>query len=141
MSYQTTEALIDRKLKPWLKRGVINHNQFATIIIHCERYGFWSALGYATRLRYKNKPSGKRYEYKWIRLAKDDCKLFEYTTSGRMMSSKKRFRSWRNIYFDTNGESKVEQIRKEYPDWEIFHMKHGCYNIGLRREVPPEGLQ
>jgi len=136
MGYQTLEALKERKLNNWLKKGVITKQQYKDIVYHCCQYGFWEALGYATYLKYKNNPAlQKRYEYKWILIPKKDCLLRSCITSGKRFSNKKRYRIWRNIFFTTTGESRLELIKKQYPDWEVFFVKQNNYRIGLRREI------
>lgn len=137
MSWQTLESLKERKLDNWLKKGIITEQQYKDITIKCVEYGFWAALGYATRLKYKFHPElQKKYEYKWIRVPKKECLLMQYTTSGKWSKKhRKRFRSWRNIFFFSNGNHRTELIKDKYPDWDIFFIKHGNYNIGLRKEI------
>ena len=130
MGWQTLEALKERKLNSWLAKGVITKQQYKDIIYICIEYGFWEALGYATRIKLK-----KKYEYKWINIPKKECKLNDYITLGKVFSNQKRRRIWRNIFFFPNGEDRIPSIHKQYPHWEIFYAKHGKYKIGLRREI------
>ena len=73
MGWQTLEALKERKLNSWLSKGIITKAQYKDICYHCNEYGFWEAMGYATKLKHKNKHSIMRYEYKWIYLKKSVC--------------------------------------------------------------------
>lgn len=140
MGYQTLEALRERKLDNWLKRGIITKRQYKDIIYYCVEYGFWDALGYATRLKYKNNPYlKKKYEYKWLRIPKKECFLMEYKTTGSLSKKhRKRIRKWRNIFLTLSGENRQDKIKQQYPDWEIFFMRHRKYNIGLRRKIRQE---
>lgn len=135
MGYQTLEALKTRKLNSWLNKEIITKDQYKSIIYYCIEYGFWEALGYATRLKYRNNPSLKsKYIYKWITIPKKKCLLMENKTSGAWsIKKRKRIRKWRNIFYTVDGKRRNELIKEKYPDWEIFHMKHGCYRIGLRK--------
>lgn len=137
MSYQTLEALKERKLNHWLKNGVITKTQYKDICYHCATYGFWEALGYATYLKYKNNPQlKKKYEYKWIVIDKHNCKLNDYVTWGSFSDRKcKRHRIWYNGFYFKDGICMKDKIKKEYPDWEIFYLKQNKFKIGLRREI------
>jgi hypothetical protein len=137
MGYQTLEALKERKLDSWLKKGIITKKQYKDIIYYCVEYGFWEALGYATRLKYKNnKNLQKKYIYKWIEVSKKECLLNDYVTKGAWSGKRtKRRRVWRNIYYLLDGTSRIDLIKKQYPDWEIFFMKHKVYRVGLRKEI------
>lgn len=58
MGYQTHEALVKRKLLPWLKNRVITVDQFKDILFYSFMNGFWDGLGYATKVKYKNLRKG-----------------------------------------------------------------------------------
>lgn len=137
MSYQTLEALKERKIDSWLKKRIITQKQYIDIINLFLKRGFWEAIGYATRLKYRQNPSlKKKYEYKWIDFPKKECLLKKYVTTGFFSNNKrKRYRIWRNTYFFPDGKNRVNFYREKYPDWEVFFVKHGVYRIGLRRVV------
>jgi len=136
MGWQTLEALKERKLVSWLRKGTITKEQFFKICSMCEDKGFWEALGYATKCKYKTHPElKKRYEYKWINIPKKECKLFDYVTTGRGLSNQKRHRMWRNIFFKLDDSDRLTEVRRLYPNWEVFFMKHNHYRIGLRKEI------
>jgi hypothetical protein len=137
MSWQTLESLKERKLLPWLRKKVITKEQYLKICSMCDDKGFFEALGYATRCKYKTHPElKKKYEYKWINVRKKDCQLNDYITKGSFSGKRqKRRRIWRNVFFFTDGSDRYNKIREENPDWQIFFMQHNSYRIGLRREL------
>lgn len=136
MSWQTIEALQERKLNPWLRKNLITAEQYEMICNHCHDFGFYSALGYATRIKYQNNPTNKKYQYKFIRIAKKECKLFDYITKGGMSDRNcKRRRVWRNIYFTLDNRERLSILKDKYPDWDIYMIDHNKYIIGLRKLV------
>jgi hypothetical protein len=137
MSYRTLEALKERKLDNWLKKGIITKQQYKDICYYCGEYGFWEALGYATYLKYKNNPQlKKKYEYKWLNIPKKEYKFNDYVTFGAFSSRKcKRHRIWYNGFFCKDGTYMQDKIKKDYPNWEIFYLKQDKFRIGLRRVI------
>lgn len=137
MGDQTCGALRQRKINSWLEKGIITKQQHKDIVSKCYEFGFWDALGYATRLKYKTKPANKKYEYKWVKFSKKDCYLTKYITHGAFSGKhQKRYRSWRNPYYLPDGKTeRMDELKKQYPKYDIFFLKHGSYVAGLRREV------
>lgn len=137
MSYQTLEALKERKLDLWLDKGIITKEQYKDLICHCVTYGFWSALGYATKLKYKNNPKIQpKYIYKWVKLNKKDVLLNDYITTGAWSKKRcKRRRVWYNCYYYKDNSYVRERLEKENLGWEIFFHKQNRFLVGLRKRL------
>lgn len=119
----------------WVQKKIISKKDLDKIENYFFKYGNWRGLAFATQLKNKNKPQ-KKYKYVWINIKKKECLLMNYMTSGSFSWQKrKRHRMWYNIYFTQTGESRIKLLQKQYPDYEIFHIKHSNYRIGLRKPI------
>lgn len=163
MGYQTTEALVLRKLRPWLRRGVITRVQYNALVAYCVEHGFWKALGRATKTKYGNlrqgivSPSkevlskleedpsepkafrlqrGKRFVYKTVFIPKRELLHMDYVTNGSWSKRRqKRHRTWVNGYFLEDGTEIQDYLKEKYPGWVLINIarKQGVYV--LRKEL------
>lgn len=161
MGRQTVDSLIERKLRPWLKKGLITKPQFSDLVAYCVEYGFWEALGRATKTKYQNlalvnstqpfavesqsshifpksypAQGGSRFEFLTVFISKRELQHVDYVTNGSWSSRRqKRHRVWTNGYFFADGTSVPEELKRKYPFHELVRVNRTQGVYTLRRAL------
>jgi len=159
MGYQTAEALVERKLRPWRSAGLITPEQFNVLVAYCVEYGFWEALGRSTKLKHRNMRSSvsrsnlpaegnshrrtrnanqgrPRFDYLTVFIPKRDLQRVDYVTSGGWSARhRKRRRVWVNGNFMKDGSPVSDYFQNKYPKWTLFKSKPSQGIYCLRREL------
>ena len=122
-------------------KGLITRQQYDAINKYCLEYGFWAALGYATRLKYRNHPElKKKYEYRSEVILPSNQRLLDYVTKGAWSDKgRKRRRVARNIYEKPNGSyAEFNRFRwgnKSPEGWSVFKVNRKTNTVWWRREI------
>ena len=126
MWLQTTEALIERKIWPWLDKWIITQEQFKDIVYRSYEFWFWEALWYATRLKHKNE--WQKFEYTRITYDKNKVPLDTYKTKAN------KIRKWKNQYHPFYHENEYpELVKLKSEGWKIH--KYELWTVLLKREI------
>jgi len=162
MGHQTTESLIERKLRPWLNRGLITKPQFVDLVAYSVKQGFWEALGRTTKTKYANlrnsnlvnrtaveghvptspefNPARRSspFEFLTVFISKRELLQMDYVSQGIWSDrNQKRHRVWTNGNYLADGTPVLKHLQERYPGWTVIrvNVKQGIYVLRRAREA------